>query len=164
MNRKHQGTTVILALIAGLAGGMISSAFLSGEAVFADKQPGHQTAVRAELFELVDEEGNLRGSLGERDGSVVLRLVGKRSSFLNAFLGRRAATVEFGTYAKGKIDMRVDGNGLQVRLFDQLEPPRIRAVLGNVNLQHEDTGELEARAPSSLVLFDEGGKVVWKGP
>jgi len=41
---------------------------------------------------------------------------------------------------------------------------KIRAVLGTTNLKHPDTGSTEIRAPSSLVLFDEEGSVVWSAP
>jgi len=39
-----------------------------------------------------------------------------------------------------------------------------RAILGTIRLTHPDTGSTEIRAPSSLVLFDEEGKVVWSAP
>jgi len=44
------------------------------------------------------------------------------------------------------------------------ESARSRAVLGTTELKHSDTGSTEIRAPSSLVLFDEEGKVVWSAP
>jgi hypothetical protein len=164
MPKHHYGKIVLLALCAGLIGGMVSSQFFFGRSVFAEKKPPHETVVRAELFELVDEDGNLRGSLAAAQGAVTLRLAGKRSTFLNGFLGRNAASIELGSYAKGKINILVDKEGLQLRLFDQLEPPRIRAVLGNATLKNEDSGRIEDRAASSLVLFDESGKVIWKVP
>jgi hypothetical protein len=165
MQRKQQAFMVAVALIAGLVGGLVSSLFLSGQPVFAEKKPPHEPVVRAELFELVDEDGNLRGSLAaSHTGFVTLKLSGKRSSFLHASLGRTLANLEFGTFEHGKIDVRVDKEGLQLRFFDQLRPPRVRAVLGDVKLAYEDTGGLEDRGPASLVLFDEEGKVLWKAP
>jgi len=47
-------------------------------------------------------------------------------------------------------------------LFDDEQRPR--AVLGTTELKHPDTGSTEIRAPSSIVLFDEEGKVVWSAP
>lgn len=164
MSSKQQGMTILLALVAGLTGGLLSSQFLSGQPVFAQRQLEHKKVLRAEIFELVDDEGNLRGSLTEQNGSVVLRLAGKRSSFLNAFLTRTSADLELGTYAKGKISVHVGTKGFQISLADRLDPARVRAVLGDVNLQDEVTGQIETRGPSSLVLFDEDGRVLWKGP
>jgi hypothetical protein len=164
MERKQHAFTLTVALIAGLVGGLVSSQFLSGRPVFAEKKPPHEPVLRAELFELVDEDGNLRGSLAAQNGLVTLRLSGKRSSFLHATLSRTRAHLELGTYAHGKMDMQVDKDGLQLKLYDQHQPPRVRAVIGDVKLADEDTGALEIRQPSSLVLFDEEGKVVWKAP
>ncbi|MCH7805435.1 MAG: hypothetical protein IH937_15310 [Acidobacteria bacterium] len=39
-----------------------------------------------------------------------------------------------------------------------------RAVLGSTELKITRTGSTEIRAPSSLVLFDEEGKVLWSAP
>jgi len=39
-----------------------------------------------------------------------------------------------------------------------------RAVLGRTTLDNTRTGSTEIRAPSSLVLFDEEGNVVWSAP
>ncbi len=39
-----------------------------------------------------------------------------------------------------------------------------RAVLGHTTLENPRTGVKEQRPPSSLVLFDKDGKVIWKAP
>lgn len=39
-----------------------------------------------------------------------------------------------------------------------------RAVLGATSLTTTRTGTVEKRAPSSLILFDKDGKVLWKAP
>lgn len=41
---------------------------------------------------------------------------------------------------------------------------KLRAVLGTTQLKDKRTGNTETREPSSLVLFDEKGNVVWKAP
>jgi len=63
----------------------------------------------------------------------------------------------------------VNDNKFTTRLEDALlslydDEERPRAVLGTTQLKHPDTGSTEIRAPSSLVLFDEEGKVVWSAP
>ena len=40
----------------------------------------------------------------------------------------------------------------------------LRAVLGSTELKNARTGSTEIRAPSSLVLFNEEGNVVWSAP
>ena len=39
-----------------------------------------------------------------------------------------------------------------------------RAVLGSTVLETTQTGAVEKRPPSSLVLFDKNGKVIWSAP
>jgi hypothetical protein len=46
-------------------------------------------------------------------------------------------------------------------LFDTKKP---RAVLGGVDLKNINTGSVEHRSPSSLVLFREDGKTLWSVP
>jgi hypothetical protein len=64
MNRQHT-STVILALIAGLVGGMVSSQFFVKQLVVDKKKPPHEKVIRAEKFEVVDSDGKLRAVLGE---------------------------------------------------------------------------------------------------
>jgi len=54
----------------------------------------------------------------------------------------------------------LDGAILSLSFSD----PNTRTVLGTTQLKHPDTGSTEIRAPSSLVLFDEDGKVLWSAP
>lgn len=39
-----------------------------------------------------------------------------------------------------------------------------RAALGHTEVEREATGVIEVRPPSSLVLFNKDGKVIWKAP
>jgi len=52
--------------------------------------------------------------------------------------------------------------GPSLELYDSTGD--LRAVLGSTELKNNRTGSTEIRAPSSLVLFDEEGKVVWSAP
>jgi len=56
---------------------------------------------------------------------------------------------------------RVKISPSSIEVWDGLDT---RAVLGTTQLKHPDTGSTEIRAPSSLVLFDEEGNVVWSAP
>jgi len=55
----------------------------------------------------------------------------------------------------------VDAEKPMIRVADSRHAPR--AILGVTSLT-PPTGSTEIRAPSSLVLFDEEGKVVWSAP
>jgi hypothetical protein len=75
MRRTQQGMTVVLALASGLVGGVVSSQFLTGTPVFAERTPQETKIIQAEKFEVVDKDGRVRGELGLRsDGVPVLRL------------------------------------------------------------------------------------------
>ena len=52
--------------------------------------------------------------------------------------------------------------GPSLILYDQ--DGNVRAALGTTELKNTRTGSTEIRAPSSLVLLDEDGKVVWSAP
>jgi hypothetical protein len=55
--------------------------------------------------------------------------------------------------------------GAAMRLVDSFDKgSTIRAVLGNSNLEAVRSGSVESLPLSSLVLFDKGGKVLWKAP
>ncbi len=49
-----------------------------------------------------------------------------------------------------------------VTLYD--EGGKLRAALGNDDLKNTATGSTEHRASSSLVLFNEQGRVLWEAP
>jgi hypothetical protein len=54
-----------------------------------------------------------------------------------------------------------------ITLYDSMKPFGFlvnRATLGSVDLINENTGIEEKRPPSSLVLFNKEGKVIWKTP
>jgi hypothetical protein len=52
--------------------------------------------------------------------------------------------------------------GAAVVLLDN--PKTVRAVLGKTNLETVRSGSVETLPLSSLVLFDKGGKVLWRAP
>jgi len=70
---------------------------------------------------------------------------------------------DFGASDKGsRVQVSKDADGPSVELFD--EAGKSRAVLGVTKLKSIRSGSTEVRAPSSLVLFDKEGKVVWEAP
>ena len=70
MSRKQYGFMILLAIVAGLVGGMLSSQFLMGEPVFAQKTPQAQKVIEAQEFRVVDKDGKSRVRLA--GGSIVI--------------------------------------------------------------------------------------------
>ena len=53
-------------------------------------------------------------------------------------------------------------DGPRLHLYDEAD--NLRAALGSISLQISETGMVIKRSPSSLVLFDKEGKVIWRTP
>ena len=66
----------------------------------------------------------------------------------------------FSRQRRVSLDMSLDGASLN--LYDN--DGKLRAALGSTDLQTTRTGETHQRQPSSLVLFDKDGKVLWSAP
>ena len=78
MNRKEYGMVVALALMAGLAGGLLSGHFFAGEPAIAQQR---SKVVNSEEFLLVDRFGRTRAGLGlDSKGEVGLILLNKEGN------------------------------------------------------------------------------------
>ena len=64
MNKKQYSLMLVLALVAGLVGGVVSSQFLMGQPAFAEKKSNPVKVVESEEFRLVDKDGRTRAFLG----------------------------------------------------------------------------------------------------
>jgi len=177
MNRKQFIFTLLLALLSGLMGGVLSTWFLMPQLVPAQGSP--QKVITAEQFQLVDKHGKVRGEFGVRDYAAALQAATDiELKFTGDMLvpGLRLFS-EDGQRTLAQLSLEGDSPFLRIiddtdattllgaerlALFDSDE--NLRAALGATNLKHTDTGSTEIRAPSSLVLFDEEGNVVWSAP
>jgi hypothetical protein len=185
MNKQRHSLTLLLALMAGLVGGVVSNQFFMGQLVFAEKKPAHEKVIRAESFEVVDRDGNVHASLSRSEyGTTSLLLIPQETDYaFSAIVSSSGVNVgidsgdrrnsisllvsenlaHFGLDSKkSEIDIRIDRTGSHIDLLDK--DGKSRAVLGTTALIHKDTGAEEIRNICSLVLADEKGKVVWKAP
>ena len=71
MNRKQFIFTLLLALLSGLIGGVLSVWFLMPPSVLTQDSP--QKVIAAEQFLLVDTHGKVRGEFGVRDYAAALQ-------------------------------------------------------------------------------------------
>ena len=171
MNKKHFALLVIVSVVSGLVGSAISTFLLMPQSVLA--QESSQKVIEAEEFRVVDSKGIVRISLDEEgldflsDGEWSVSLTRRSLRF------QKTGSIEWGEYRPSGMNattedrfgfslMLAPTGGASLRLVDQ--HGIIRAALGTIQLKHPDTGSTEIRAPSSLVLFDEQGKVVWSAP
>ncbi len=63
---------------------------------------------------------------------------------------------------KLRVRLNTTGHITGLYLFDKARKERV--ILGNIDLQSTATGSAEHRSASSLVLFDEHGRVLWQAP
>lgn len=169
MKQKQSMTTIILSLIAGLVGGMISCWFFIGQAVFAEKKVTHEKVVRAERFEVVDELGNALGAFSNLNGNAFIELETKNSkgkTWLYPWLVSLYHDNEMiGTMiAAGNMSLYDPGLDHKHRNGIQLIGNSPSIVLKQDGKERIEFKVSEIRAPSSLVLFNEKGNVVWSAP
>jgi len=63
MTKRQYGMLVMIALVAGLIGGIGASWVLTSRLVFAQSEPQPSKVLQAERFEVVDQAGKIRGAL-----------------------------------------------------------------------------------------------------
>ncbi len=165
MRRKQLVFVLLVGLISGFLGGVLSIWFLMPPSVWAqDEVP---KVIEAREFRVVDEEGKARIELTSRiSGAPALVFYGDREGDFRVILDQSSLEI-YGPDKNQKDYSRLhflvsSETGPQIILVD--EHANYRAVLGSTQLTHPDTGSTEIRAPSSLVLFDEYGNVVWSAP
>lgn len=79
MGRKQYSLIVLLALVAGFIGGVVSSQIFVSGSLFTQKEPKPQKVVVAEKFRLVDKTGIVRAALGlTGEGQPGLGMLDKR--------------------------------------------------------------------------------------
>ncbi len=116
---------------------------------------------------ILNKDGNIRSSLALLANDTTALYLYDRNERPHAVLavetdGTPSLSL-FGKDKEGNAILGIDGKGVSgLTLSDQ---SRItRAVLGSISLETRDTGVIETRPESSLVLFDSAGKVIWSAP
>jgi hypothetical protein len=108
--------------------------------------PTHEGTIRAEAFILTDANGKERASLvTDGTGSVFLVL--------------------FDVNGKPRADLQVNNFGPSLNFYDP--NAKTRVALGSTTLvaSHVNNGGImEKNTPSSIVLFDASGQLLWRTP
>ena len=133
MDKKQYPLTVALSMLTGLVGGVVSSWLFVGTPVFAQRS-GVAEVIRAERFEVVDQDGKVRAVLDTIPvtGEPVLSLMAK--------------------YGKGGAFLDLMLNGEPHMVFRN-KNGEDRAVLG-----------LNSDGEPLLRFTDKNGKVIWSAP
>jgi len=109
-------------------------------------QPPHETEVRAEAFTLVDGKGKDHASLvSDGTGSVFLVLFDKDG--------------------KPRADLQVNNYGPSLNFYDPNGKTRVAVGTTTMVASHVSSGGIiERNTPSSIVMFDAGGQLLWRTP
>ena len=153
MDKKQYAVVLTLAVVAGLLGGVVSSFLFVGTPVFAQKTDVAEV-IRAERFEVVDENGMLRAllSLGT-DGEPGLRLYDKNGQHRAALSLLNNGEPRLGLYDK-------DGSRAVLGVVDG-EP---RLWFFDQNGKYRAALVLNADEEPRLSFIDKNGNVIWRAP
>jgi hypothetical protein len=171
----------ILALVAGFIGGLFSNRFLFLGPMDSQNDVNSKSVIVANEFHLVDEDGKDRW---------VLKLSGAGEPNITFINNNGWAPMAIGVNKEGfpffnmiqephqpggPSFILMDGemkNRAVLGLKEDGEPNitfldnngQVRAIFGSTDLKNPFTGLTEKRPGSSLVLFDEDGKIIWSAP
>lgn len=200
MSRKQYISLVVLALAAGLAGGIVSSWFFSNQLVFAREATKKAAEISPELRVIMareinllgldrkpriklavdqngepglhyyDEKGRYRAGFSVGQGTPALTMRDKSGLRLQIGLTRLMSTED-----EWPTILLMDKKGVErvILALDIEGRPHLalknakgdnRVVLGYAALKQTQTGVIEKRPLSSLVLFNEKGNVIWQAP
>ena len=139
-NRGQYGLLVVLAIVSGFTGGIIPSLIFSGDPVFAQKQETHLKVLRAEKFELVDQDGKTHAELGpffdqpnlrfyQQDGKLraIMGLGPEESPVLAFFDPENNLRAGLGLTANGEPKLNLEHRDFKMRNWlpwKQFEPSR----------------------------------------
>jgi len=180
MGKKPYIVILILSLVAGVIGGALSSKILWRQAETPEDLELKKVIVANEIH-LVDEHGKARWVLAfSKDGEPSVTFVNKDGwapmamgvnrygfPFFNMVLQPRKG----GGPSIALMDGRMKNRAV-LGLWEDGEPyltlldrsGQVRATLGSTILRDSLTGSSVRRPCSSLVLFDEDGKIIWSAP
>jgi hypothetical protein len=200
MSRKKYISLVVLALAAGLAGGMASSWFFSSQLVFAKEATKKAEEISPELRVIMAREINLLGLdrkpriklAVDQNGEPGLHFYNDKGRYRAGFSvgqGTPSLTMRDKSGLRLQIGLMrltstgdewptillMDNKGVEraILTLDIEGRPHLalknakgnnRVVLGFADLKHTQTGVIEKRPLSSLVLFNEKGNVIWQAP
>jgi hypothetical protein len=172
--------TLILALVAGMIGGALWSKFLWRQEE-TPEDSAMKKVILANEIHLVDHQGKARWVLAlSKDGEPSATFVNKDGwapmamgvnkngfPFFNMILQPRKG----GGPSLTLMDDRMKNRAV-LGLWENGEPyltlldrnGQVRATLGSTLLRDSVTGSSVRRPCSSLVLFDENGKIIWSAP
>jgi hypothetical protein len=156
MGNKQGWTVGVVAIVSGMAGGVLGSYLFTARPVVASERAPAAKVLRAQALSIVDEAGAERAVIKvEPDGLVRLSLFSKRGERRVAIgvLGDGEPAIGlFDSAGRPRIGLNVPlDDSAGVRLVDQSGKSRLRL------------GQLE-NGDTTVDLMDDRGNVIWSAP
>ena len=180
MGKKSYAVMLILALIAGVIGGALSIKILWRQQETPEDSAMKKVLVANEIH-LVDHQGKARWVLAfSKNGEPSVTFVNKDGwapmamginrhgfPFFNMILqpgkgGGPSLTLMDGRMKNRAVLGLLENGEPYLTLLDR--NGQVRATLGSTVIRDSMTGSSVRRPFSSLVLFDEKGKIIWSAP
>ena len=181
MSKKQHILLVVLALLAGLVGGGLSTRFVFLMPAALQEDEGLKKVVVAHEFHLVDPDGRDRWVLKlSQDGEPNITFINKNGwapmaigvnknggPFFNMVLepakGEGPAFVLMDSDMKNRALLGLErGRGPYLNFLD--ENGQVRVALGWTEITNPISDQKEERPCSSIILYDEVGKTIWAVP
>ena len=156
MKKKQPLFIILLATIAGFAGGFISNQIFQTKPAFAKKALNHQKVVIAEEFRVVDKDGKILGSFGTPGylSDIFPQKDTSQAPVPQLRLGQESG---FQIILSAGADI-----GSRIIMKDEKNKPR--TVIGNTKFYIPQTQVTHRRQVSSIVLFNQRGRFLWSAP
>jgi hypothetical protein len=156
MKKKQPLFIILLATVAGLAGGFISNQIFQTKPAFAKKALSHQKVVIAEEFRVVDKDGKILGSFGTP---------GYRSDIFPKIDASQAPVTQLRLGQESGFQIILSAGaaaGSRIIMKDEKNKPR--TLIGNTEFRIPQPPLTYKRQVSSIVLFDRRGRFLWSAP
>jgi hypothetical protein len=166
MAKRQIGSLLAVALSSALLGGLLASVMAGGPAA---AQGGKMLS--AQGLQLTDDRGRVRAELAFRSvggssqpGLFLYSEDGKeRAAVMTLPPDGRPAVALSDSAGGNRLWLGLDKDNVPVvSLYDQGQG--LRAALGGITINNQQTGQTERRPASSLVLVDEYGRIQWTAP
>jgi hypothetical protein len=191
MKKRHYGVMIVLSLMVGLAGTIITNQVFVAAPASAEKIAARKKVIVAEEFRLVDKEGKVVSTWGMYAGGPGMVLFNKQGKFRAVFSltspeespvltfadkdGVHRAIIGMKAERRPYITLRDEAGRerISISLDDAGDPYMVlydneeneRAVFGTVDLTKiKRTGSIKTSSIASFVLFGKDGQVTWRAP
>ena len=144
MKRRDYILLLAVSIISGLIGGVIANQVFNGKTAIAQENQESPALIQAQEFRLVDKQGKILAALAISSSS------------------NEPFFIINGKDGKHRIMLNIDEGNAQVILKDN--DAQTRLILGTSEVTSRVKGTIEKRPPSSLVMFNQDGKLVWSAP